>query len=208
VGARINSPIARVPSSRYVQPIHSSDAAKGEGRERTATEHTSRPGSSTAIDLRKRVALLKGGGRASCGARSRDLSLTYHTRGCLGRVLAPIDRRRGAEEEGGVGPGGAGAGASLHREDWGRARARGTAERSTEVSTAPGGGGGGGRGSDLPSPGGLPTFRSNRLDRPEPSQHAPLLPATPTTRLGPSASRRPETRKSSARLRVVGAGSW
>ena len=63
------------------------------------------------------------------------------------------------------------------------------------------------RGSDLPSPGGLPTFRSNRLDRPEPSQHAPLLPATPTTRLGPSASRRPETRKSSARLRVVGAGS-
>ena len=97
--------------------IHSSDAAKGEGRERTATEHTSRPGSSTAIDLRKRVALLKGGGRASCGARSRDLSLTYHTRGCLGRVLAPIDRRRGAEEEGGVGHGGAGAGASLHRED-------------------------------------------------------------------------------------------
>jgi len=63
------------------------------------------------------------------------------------------------------------------------------------------------RGSDLPSPGGLPTFRSNRLDRPEPSQYAPLLPATPTTRLGPSASRRPETRKSSARLRVVGAGS-
>ena len=63
------------------------------------------------------------------------------------------------------------------------------------------------RGSDLPSPGGLPKFRSNRLDRPEPSQHAPLLPATPTTRLGPSASRRPETRKSSARLRVVGAGS-
>ena len=47
-------------------------------------------------------------------------------------MLALIDRRKGAEEEGGVGPGGAGAGASLHREDGGSARARGTAERSTE----------------------------------------------------------------------------
>ena len=200
MGARIDSPIARVPSSRYVQPIHSSDAAKGEGREGTATEHTSRPGSSTAIDLRKRVALLKGGGRASCGARSRDLSLTYHTRGCLGRVLAPIDRRRGAEEEGGVRP----RRRRCRREpapgrlrQGARARHRRAVDRGQHSA----------RGSDLPSPGGLPTFRSNRLDRPEPSQHAPLLPATPTTRLGPSASRRPETRKSSARLRVVGAGS-
>ena len=37
---------------------------------------------------------------------------------------------------------------------------------------------------------GLPTFRSNRPGRSEPPQHAPLLPAVPTTRLGPSARRR------------------
>ena len=51
------------------------------------------------------------------GSFEGPLSNVPHEGGCLGRVLAPIDRRRGAEEEGGVGHGGAGAGASLHRED-------------------------------------------------------------------------------------------
>ena len=51
------------------------------------------------------------------GSFEGPLSNVPHEGGCLGRVLAPIDRRSGAEEEGGVGHGGAGAGASLHRED-------------------------------------------------------------------------------------------
>ena len=38
----------------------------------------------------------------------------------------------------------------------------------------------------------VPTFRSNRPDRAEPSQHAPPLPVGPTARLGPSARRRAE----------------
>ena len=41
---------------------------------------------------------------------------------------------------------------------------------------------------------GLPTFRPHRPDRSEPSQHAPPLPVARTTRLGPSARRRAESR--------------
>eukprot|EP00964_Phaeocystis_antarctica_P125945 scaffold89644_cov45-Phaeocystis_antarctica.AAC.1 len=83
--------------------------------------------------------------------------------------------KRDADQEDAVGPGGAGAGASLHP--------RGRPSPKPARCACAG---------DLPRRAGPPTFRSDRPDRSEPSQHAPLLPAVPTARLGPSARRRAE----------------
>ena len=203
MGARIDSPIARVPSkSRYVQPIYTHQMPP-RGRGGSAPPRSTHRGrgapqqSTCANGLRfsrvvvgQAAGLVRGTsvyGNVPHEGVSRACARTDRpTKWCRrGRWRRP--RRRRCRRE--PAPGRLRQGA--------RAKHRRAVDRGQHSA----------RGSDLPSPGGLPTFRSNRLDRPEPSQHAPLLPATPTTRLGPSASRRPETRKSSARLRVVGAGS-
>ena len=138
MGARIDSPIARVPSSRSPDTfsLYSSEMPPrgrgGSAPPRSTHRGRGAPQQSTCANGLRFSRVVVGQAATSCGARSRDLSLTYHTRGCLGRVLAPIDRRRGAEEEGGVRPR-----RRRCRREPAPGRLRQGARGKTEVSTAP-----------------------------------------------------------------------
>ena len=144
--------------------------------DRTAAEHTPRPWSAAASDLHERVcARQRAVAGAGCGASAA-------------RTARPT--RRGADEEGSVGPGGAGAGASRHREAAARARgaARAAASKWQQSAFAPRGdlreairadeGGGG----DLPT-----HHRAMPRRRPSPP---PPPPASARARGGPRRRRK------------------
>ena len=137
--------------------------------DRTAAEHTPRPWSAAASDLHERVcARQRAVAGAGCGASAA-------------RTARPT--RRGADEEGSVGPGGAGAGASRHREAAARARgaARAAASKWQQSAFAPRG--------DLREAIRADEGGGGPANTPSRNATAPSFPPAAAARLGPSARR-------------------